>query len=216
MAEENGNRSKRPMFGLRIQSLIPNDRWRSCYGSECSLLRQMICRVLFKVGAVTTQETVSIWVITPWNGTKPKQTPWLLVRKRPIPADRPPRPAKLVPTLADSECCVVGATVPRFSRPKPLLFLPRSSSIIPMRLNGSPSKPAISKDNLVVPEIGPGTSGFVVWNSGHYTSEDTEGKLFQCLIPKYGVKQVAQLYKSNAWKSTNYGSKIANLFTNAT
>jgi hypothetical protein len=38
-----------------------------------------------------------------------KNTPWLLVHKQTIPADRPPQPPKLVVTYVDRRCCVVNA-----------------------------------------------------------------------------------------------------------
>jgi hypothetical protein len=42
-----------------------------------------------------------------------RQTPCFLVRKRTIPTERPPIPAKLVATLAGTECRVVRATDPQ-------------------------------------------------------------------------------------------------------
>jgi hypothetical protein len=43
------------------------------------------------------------------------KTPWLLVRKRIVLTEGPPRPAKLMPTCASRECCVVSKTSPHGS-----------------------------------------------------------------------------------------------------
>jgi hypothetical protein len=73
---------------------------------------------------------------------KMKEIPWISVRKRTVLTDRPPRPAKLVPTFADRGYCVVSVADPpgrlsRCPRPELLLFLPSSSSVILTRLSSS-------------------------------------------------------------------------------
>jgi hypothetical protein len=84
------------------------------------------------------------------NDTQEQKCRGYLVRKKTIPTGRPLLSAKLVSTLADRGCCVVSVTDPydsytRFSRLKPLIFLPCSSSIIRMRLSGPYSRTATSQ-----------------------------------------------------------------------
>jgi hypothetical protein len=98
-----------------------------------------------------------------------QKKPCLFVRKRTTLTDRPPRPAKSMPTFARRGCCAVSVTDPcgyqsRFLRPQPQLLLP-SSSIILMRLTGHLS------GNLVAQGIKSGTSVSAARNSGHWTTE---------------------------------------------
>jgi hypothetical protein len=84
-----------------------------------------------------------------WATTKQKKlTPWLLVRKRTTPIDRPPRPTKSVPTFVSRGCCVVRAAVPhggesRFSRQQPLLCLELALQLSSQGLSGPRSRPSV-------------------------------------------------------------------------
>jgi hypothetical protein len=80
--------------------------------------------------------------------------------------------AKLVTTFVGRKCCVFSATNShgcscRFSRPEPLLFHSSSSSIVLTRLEWTPFQTPYFLENLVGPEIEPGTFGSVARNSDH-------------------------------------------------
>jgi hypothetical protein len=99
---------------------------------------------------------------TRWAGLANKQTnsvAW--VHERTIPTEQPP----LVGEVSANFCRYRvargqrgGSKRPysRFSRPKPLLFLPSSSSVVLTRLSGTHSRTTTCQKNLVVPGIEPG------------------------------------------------------------
>jgi hypothetical protein len=73
----------------------------------------------------------------------------------------------------------------QFSRPEALLFLSSSSSFIRTRAEWTPFQTHCYVENLVAPEIEPGTSRSVAKNSDHQT---TEAVLFITLVCIYKEK----------------------------
>jgi hypothetical protein len=70
--------------------------------------------ILIHTHTLTQQRIVLVTGLTErlQNVKKKKKTPWLLVRERTIPTERPPL-VGVVPTFANRGCRVVSATDPR-------------------------------------------------------------------------------------------------------
>jgi hypothetical protein len=65
-----------------------------------------------KSDSILKQTTTTSFYIFINSKLKRKETPWLLVRKRTIPTERPPLVGEVVPTFADIGCRMVSATDP--------------------------------------------------------------------------------------------------------
>jgi hypothetical protein len=83
-----------------------------------------------------------------------------LVREKTIPTERPPLVGEVNAKLLRIESVATSAQRIPYGRilvfrPKPLLFLPSSSSVVLTRLSGPRSRATTSQRNVVVPGIEP-------------------------------------------------------------
>jgi hypothetical protein len=102
---------------------------------------------------------ISCRFLKPLVNSYKKSVAW--VRERTIPTKRPPLVGKVSANFLGNVCHVVGTTNPlwsysRISRPKPLLFLSSSSSIVLNEAEWTQFQTHYFSENLVAKRIEPG------------------------------------------------------------